>query len=157
MDDKIDLDLPNRLEFRVNHEQRRIESNDPNIWVEFRGRTMERGKYYFSVHWNGRDIPVETSGELPGFGRNDKGQVITEADWKILSLGNRDGAAYRKSLSYQFKSRDEMICVASIAVKALKVFGGHYHDPKINYHPVARRISADLSTELRSKLYGGTN
>lgn len=154
MDNEIDIDLPNRIEFRVNHKKRLIESSDPSIYMRDRGGIPEPELKFFSLHWEGREIPARTRMKYKGFGRNTDGQNEYEVDWIVESIGKRDYAAVAAGAPYKFTSREELICAANLITKALQVYGGRFDRPDWNSFPVARRISARLSEALSWKFTG---
>jgi hypothetical protein len=158
--DLIDLNLADKLEFRVNHEAVLIESSNPDIYVRDRGGptgTTDRNMRYFSLHWNGREISVRADWRVRTLGQNESGQWIGETHWIVMEMGYPDYAAQGGGGFYEFKSQDERICAANLILKAIKTYGGAVNTPAWNYFPEFRQITAELHERLRADIYGGLN
>jgi hypothetical protein len=151
----VDLRLPDKLEYRVNHEKWLVETSDPAIYMRDRGRTPEPYIRYFTLHWHGREIPVRVESQGRVLGRNDSGQWLRETHWTVLAIGRPDYANQEPARSpYQFKSRQEYICAANLILRALNVYGGTVNYPRWNLFREFRKITAELSRHLKADVYG---
>jgi hypothetical protein len=157
MPQDIDLNLPDKLEFRVNHEKWSIESSNPDIWLHYRGGTPEPYTYFFTLHWSNRAIPVRVKKDEQTFGRNKDGQWIKEVHWTIEQIGQLDFAARKLEPSYEFQSQEEFICAANLILKALRVYGGAVNKPEWHFFPEYRKITSELTDTLKAYIYGGIN
>jgi hypothetical protein len=156
MDKDTDNLLADELEFRVNHEKRRIESTHPNIFVRDRGRTSEPYVRYYTLHWDGREIPVKTEEEKRPVGKNAVGQRIYEVERKVLSIGSPDYATEEAAPPFEFNSKNEYICAVNLITKAFSVYGDFAH-PRFNIFPEYSKIDTDLSASIRATMYGDLN
>jgi hypothetical protein len=145
MGQDIELNLADKLEFRLNHKKCYIESSSPNICLEYRGGTTEPYICFFTLHWEKRTIPVRTKMNEKTFGKNNEEQWIKEVQRTVEQNGHPDFAARKPMAAYKFQSREEQICAANLIVRALTVFGGSANKPKWKCFPEYRRISAELS------------
>jgi hypothetical protein len=157
MDQDIDVLLADKLEFHVNHEKRRIESTNPDVFLRDRGYSPEPYMHYFTLHWNGREIPAKAEENKQAVGKNAYGQWIWEVHWRVLSIGFPDYASKEAAPSFEFKSKEEYICSANLILKALRVYGGVANAPQFNLFPEYRKITAELSASLKAHIYGELN
>jgi hypothetical protein len=158
MSQEVDLDLATKLEFRLNHEKKLVESDDPSIYLRSRGGTSAPHLRFFTLHWSAREIPASVHMQSRDLGRNDKGQRVSETHWTVQQIGFPDfGAHGGPGRAYRFASKEEYICAATLMLKALTIYGGRFNLPELNSFPEHRRISARLSNELRIHMYGHLN
>jgi hypothetical protein len=150
----IDLNLPDKLDFHVNHEKWSIESGNPDIWLQYRGGTPEPYIYFFTLHWSNRAIPVRVKKDERTFGKNKDGQWVKEVHWSIEKIGQLDFAAQTLVSPYKFQSQEEFICASNLILKALRIYGGTVNEPEWNFFPVYRIITSKLTDDLRASIYG---
>ena len=157
MSQDIDLNLADKLQFCLNHENRLVESDDPDIYLRDRGGTFEPNILYFTLHWHGREIPARVHQHARASVRNDHGQWVSEVHWTVDHIGYEDHAAQGPAKLYEFQSKQEHICAANLFIKALRAYGGTFYRPDWNSFPEYREITATLSDGLKARIYGGLN
>jgi hypothetical protein len=157
MSEDVNLNLADRLQYRVNHEKWLVETNDPTIYLCDRGRGFEPHIRNFVLYWSGREIGVRAHWDSYPLGKNAKGQQISDTHWTVHDFGHADHTTQGRVNPYIFKSQQERICAANLIIKALSAFGGTTNKPEWNVFPEYRTITAKLSEPLRSVVYGGLN
>ena len=157
MHQNIDLALADTLQFHVNHEQGLIQSDDPEIYLSDRGITMDPSIRYFTLRWNGRQIPACVHRHSRSFGKNDRGQWISEVHWVIQHIGHEDYALQSPARRYEFRGPQELACATYLFLKALSAYGGLFNRPQWNFFPEYRKITAALSNGHKRRIYGGLN
>ena len=155
-DQDIDVNLADKLTFRVDHKTGVIESNDPAIYMRGRKRP-EPGTFYFMLHWDGREIPVRAHYDGRNLGRNDQGQWVSETYWTVDAIGFPDRISGESTSSYKFESQQEHISAANLIIRALGTYGGALNRPEWNSYPQFRQITAELSSALKAHIYGNLN
>lgn len=153
----FDPTLADRVEFHVNHEAWRVDSNDPNIFLLDRGYTPDPGMHYFTLHLGERQIPTMVDERRKSVGRNASKQWIWETQWTVMSIGQADHASRGPATPYVFTSRGEQICSANLILKALRAYGGAPNSTKFNLFPEYRLITAALSDPLKWHIYREIN
>src|SRR5262249_47745137 len=114
MSEDIDLNLADQLEFHVNQEKKLIESNDPQIYMRDRGRTLDPSVIYFTMYWYGREIPARVNRNSQSLGKNTRGQWVSDVQWEIQNIGYEDYALQAPAKPYEFQSKNELICAVHI-------------------------------------------
>jgi hypothetical protein len=151
MSREIDLNLATKLEFRLNHEKKLVESDDPNIYLRSRGGTSAPHLRFFTLHWGAREIPASVRMQSRDLGRSDKGQRVSETHWTVEQIGFPDfGAHGGPGKAYRFESKDEYVCAAAMIVKALTLYGGGFDMPELNSFPEYRKYRRGYPTSCGS-------
>lgn len=154
---ELESEAASKLEFRINHERRQIECNDPSVFLIDQGGTPEPYVHYFTLHWHGREIPVRTKLHTRSLGSAPDGQPLNAAHWIIEQIGAPFVAQQRSHQAYNFESHVELMCAANIIQRALQTYGGATNVPEWNFFPQYSEITTEFVAGLKKRIYGDLN
>jgi hypothetical protein len=141
----LKYDAVERLTFSLYARDRLIGTEDSTVYVVWEGASKE-AVHGFVLHWGPRAIHFVADLAVKGSLNPTTNKKEETVEWTIIDIGTR---SWRSDVSpFRFTDPGERRVACELAVKALTVFPGTYHESIVTH------TAAELVEGLRRSLYG---